>query len=276
MGSRDSDLEEIRFVTYLSPSLPQALFETLADHAQRALGGIRVSLRVEIRASGPQKGDEGFYQADVAFMCSPSFHWLRQLRPSPVELLGVAPVFDDDRNQGKPVYFSDVVVRRDGPVHTFSGLEGGSWAYNDPVSLSGYYCMLEKLAESCGEESFFDHVFCSGSHLDSIEAVLQGEADAAAIDSNVLKLRLREEPALRERLRVIEALGPFPIQPVVVRSALPTELKERLRAAFFATNEDGRTHGILKEYGLSRFVAVGQEDYSLDAHEDLAMLLATR
>lgn len=277
--SRDPNPEVVRFVTYLSPSLPRALFETLADHVQRTLADRRVSLRVETRSSGPQKEDETFCQADegdVAFMCTPSYLWLRGLRPPPVELLGVAPVFDDDRNLGRPVYFCDVVVSRGAGFRSFTDLEGGSWAYNDAASLSGYYCLLDKLARSGADESFFDNVFCSGSHLDSMEAVLCGEADAAAIDSNVLRMRFREEPDLREKLRVIEAWGPFPIQPVVVRSALHPELKARLRTAFLAANESGHTQDSLKAYGLSRFVAVDQGDYSLDFHEDLAKLLAAR
>ena len=268
--------EDIRFVTYLSPSIPQALFEALADQVQCALGHERVSLRVESRVSGPQKGGEcsSFAEAaDVAFMCAPSFIWLRDLQPPPVELLGVLPVFDDERNQGQPIYFCDVVVRNDGPIHAFSELEGGSWAYNDACSLSGYYSLLNKLAESDVDETYFDNIFCSGSHLDSIEAVLSGEADAAAIDSNVLRIRHREAPALRSKLRVIESWGPFPIQPLVVRSALATDLKHRLRAAFLATEENQRTHQILKEFGLTRFVVVDRGDYSLDTHKDLAALL---
>src|SRR5215203_3076493 len=51
--------EDIRFVTYLSPSMPRAYFEALADHVQRALGSEQVSLRVESRVSGPQKGANG-------------------------------------------------------------------------------------------------------------------------------------------------------------------------------------------------------------------------
>ena len=270
--------EDIRLVTYLAPSIPRTLFEALADHVQRALGCRRVALRVETRASGPQKGAEcsSFAEeADVAFMCAPSFVWLRELRPPPVELLGVVPVFDDKRNLGRPVYFCDVVVRNDAPIRAFSELEGGSWAYNDACSLSGYYSLLNKLAESGADENFFDNIFCSGSHLNSIEAIVRGEADAAAIDSNVLRIRLREAPALRERLRVIESWGPYPLQPVVVSSALHPKLKQRLRAAFLSTEQNQRTRRTLKQFGLSRFVTVGQEDYSLDAHKNLATLLAT-
>jgi phosphonate transport system substrate-binding protein len=268
---------DIRFVTYLSPSIPRALFEALADHVQRTLGHEGVSLRVESQASGPQKGGEcsSFAEvADVAFMCAPSFVWLRDLRPPPVELLGVLPVFDDERNQGKPVYFCDVVVRNDAPIQAFSGLEGGTWAYNDACSLSGYYSLLDKLAESSADESFFDNIFCSGSHLNSIKAVLNGRADAAAIDSNVLRIRFREAPALREELRVVESWGPYPIQPVVVSSALRPDLKQRLRSAFLSTEQDQQTRRTLKQCGLSRFVAADLEDYTLDAHKDLAALLA--
>lgn len=210
-------------------------------------------------------------------MCTPSYLWLQELRPPPVELLGVAPVFDDDRNQGRPVYFCDVVVRRDAQFRSsFAELEGGSWAYNDAASLSGYYCLLNKLAELGADEGFFDSITCSGSHLNSIQAVLCGEADAAAIDSNVLKMSFREAPALRERLRVIESWGPFPIQPVVVRSSLHPVLKDQLRAAFLTTEEDQRTHRTLKKFGLGHFVAVSQEDYSLETHENLAALLTSR
>ena len=102
--------EEIRLITYLSPSIPRALFEALADHLQRALGRERVSLEVETRFSGPQKGDQSSSsgdEADVSFMCAPSFFWMRELQPPPMELLGVLPVFDDERNQGKPVYFCE-------------------------------------------------------------------------------------------------------------------------------------------------------------------------
>jgi phosphonate transport system substrate-binding protein len=267
--------EDIRFVTYLSPSIPQAFFEALTDYVQRVLGHERVSLRIESRASGPQKGGEcsSFVQeADVAFMCAPSFIWLRDLQPPPVELLGALPVFDDERNQGKAVCFSDVVVRNDAPIHTFSELEGGSWAYNDACSLSGYDSLLNRLAESGAEESFFHNIQCSGSHLNSIEAVLSGEADAAVIDSNVLRIRFREVPALRNKVRVIESWGPYPIQPIVVNSALHPELKQRLRAAFLATEQDQQTRRTLKQFGLSRFLDADPEDYSLHARKDLAAL----
>ena len=75
---------------------------------------------------------------------------------------------------------------------------------------------------------------------------------------------------------MIESWGPYPIQPVVVNSALHPELKQRLRAAFLTTEQDQQTRRTLKQFGLSRFVAADPEDYSFDAHKDLAILLAAR
>jgi phosphonate transport system substrate-binding protein len=267
---------EIRLVTYLSPSIPQAFFEALADHLQRYLGNEQVSLRIETRLSGPGRGYESSSfgdRVDVAFMCAPSFFWLRRLRPPPAKLLGVAPVFDDERNAGRPVYFCDVIVRDDAPIQTFSDLRGSAWAYNDKSSLSGYYGLLDKLAESGKDVNFFGSVICSGSHLNSIEAVLRSEADAAAIDSNVLRIKLRETPTLRNTLRVIESWGPYPIQPIVVSSNLHPNLKDQLRAAFFATNDNEHTHRALQRFGFSHFVAVDRETYNLDAYQNLATLL---
>ena len=108
-----------------------------------------------------------------------------------------------------------------------------------------------------------------------MEAVFRGEADAAAIDSNVPSIRLRETPALRRKLRVIESWGPHPIQPAVVNSDLHPNLKGRLRAAFFAINENERMRRVLQRCGLSRFVAVDHETYDFDAYQNLATLLTS-
>ena len=258
-------LRELRFITYLSPSVPQALFEAVTDHVRRVLGYHRVSLMVETRISGPEKGGYDPFsdeKADVGFLCSPSLAWLREVPHPSVDLLGAAPVFEDERAGGKPVYFCDVVVRREDPIRSFGDLGARSWAYNDVCSLSGYHSLLGKLAEMGTDDRFFDCLVHSGSHLGSLEAILRGEVDAAAIDSNVLRMRLREDPALRGRLRVIESWGPFPIQPVVVRSTLCPDMKEELRDCLLEAGADPRFRRAVSRFGLRGFTFVSYEDYS--------------
>ncbi len=263
MGSRGIEYPvELRFVSYLSPGIPRAFFEAVVGHVRQALGQ-QVSLSVESRVSGPVRGSEDPFSkgaADVGFMCAPAFFWLRELEDPPVELLPAAPVFGDGRASGLPVYFSEVITRRDSPAESFIDLRGCSWAYNDPCSLSGYYNLLKKLTELGESGDFFSRMWCSGSHLDSMEMVIRGEVDAAAIDSNVLRIKLRSAPELRDRLRGIETWGPFPIQPVVLRSSLHPELKDRLRAALLGI--DAHTVPALAGFGLERFVPVAYEHYA--------------
>ena len=259
--------EELRFVSYLSPGIPVAFFEAVVEHVRRALGR-RASLSVETRASGPVRGAEDPFsrgEADVGFMCTPSFFWLREPEDPPVELLPAAPVFRDDRAPGEPVYFSELVVRSDDPAESFLDLRGRSWAYNDPCSLSGYYNLLKKLAEMGEDVGFFSRARHSGSHLRSMEMVARGEVDAAIIDSNVLRIKLRFSPKLGERLRVIETWGPFPIQPVVLRSGLDPNLAEGLLTSLLSIGKNSPVPSALAEFGLERFVPVTYEHYAAES-----------
>lgn len=263
-ASPESRPIELRFVSYLSPGIPRAFFEAVVEHARQALGQ-RVSLSVESRVSGPMRGVEDPFskgEADVGFMCAPAFFWLRELEDPPVELLPAAPVFRDGRASGRPIYFSELVVRSDSPARSFQDLRGRSWAYNDPCSLSGYYNMLKKLSEMGEDGRFFRRMICSGSHSNSMQMVARGEVDAAAIDSNVLGIKLRSAPELRGRLRVIETWGPFPIQPVVLRSGLHPRLKDRLLAALLAIGEDAPAPPALAGFGLQRFAPITYGDYA--------------
>lgn len=254
----------LRCVTYLSPSIPLAFFEAFAGYLGGTLGR-EVSLSAVTQVSGPARGAKDPFsggEADLGFLCAPSFLWLREREVPPVELAGAAPVFREDRAPGSPVYFSEVVVSHGSPVRSFLDLRGHSWAYNDPCSLSGLYSMLKKLAEMGEDVGFFGETVRSGSHLRSMQMVERGEVDAAAIDSNALRLRLHSNPGLGRRLRVIESWGPFPIQPVVLRSNLEPDLKESLRAALLTMGANGRVPPALAAFGLQRFAPVTREDYA--------------
>ena len=93
----------------------------------------------------------------------------------------------------------------------------------------------------------------------------RAKVDAAIINSNVLRIKLQSTPDLRRQLRVIKSSGPFPIQPVVLRSRLHPELKYRLREALLMIGANSRTPPTLAEFGLfglKRFAPVTYEHYA--------------
>jgi phosphonate transport system substrate-binding protein len=242
-------------VTYLAPSLPEELFRLVGEAIAESFE-TEVWLRVEPRISGPLPGDENPFDdetAEIGFVCAPTFRWLHDR----LELLPV-PVPVDARAQGEAVYFADVVVRADSVVRSFEDLRGRRWAFNDRNSRSGWFSMLERVSPAPAD-GFFSELIHAGSHLESLALIASGRADAAAIDSNVLRLqRLRGEgPA--ESLRVLESWGPFPIQPVVMRSGVPRSTRDAVRRALLQMHE---THGDdLAAFGVCRFVDVDRSSY---------------
>jgi phosphonate transport system substrate-binding protein len=157
---------------------------------------------------------------DLAFVCSPPLTWLK----GAVEAIA-APVLADARFGGQALYCSEVVVRRDSRFRSFEDLRGCRWAVNEPSSWSGYWVVLERI----GTWSYFREVVESGFHQRSLRLVAAGEVDGAAIDSQVLAVELRDDPALAKKLRVVATLGPAPSQPVVVRSGLDAGVRAALQ-----------------------------------------------
>ncbi|HSS43862.1 MAG TPA: PhnD/SsuA/transferrin family substrate-binding protein, partial [Thermoanaerobaculia bacterium] len=179
-------MKPIRVLSYLAPSIPEEFFELLVGRIASRVG-VPARLDFERRVSGPTPDSDPFAAdlTDLAFVCAPSYPLLRKAG-SPVALLPIAPVFADPRADGRPVYFSDVIVRSGHPARRFEELRGGVWAYNDRQSRSGWQNMLARLLEMghAGDPgSFFRELLHAGSHLRSVELVEAGDADAAAIDS---------------------------------------------------------------------------------------------
>ena len=263
----------LRVITYLAPSIPERFFHRIADHLGRRLG-TGAELTVEPGTSGPLPGDDPFErdEADVGFMCAPSLLILRAKKHPSIELIPVAPVWADERAQGRPVYFSDVVVRADSNVDSFEGLRGRTWAYNDDRSLSGWHSALQHLRDDPSGAEFFAKTVASGSHLESLRLVNEGAVEAAAIDSNALIIQRGSEPEARMDLRVIESWGPWPIQPAVVRASLPDEIKSQI-AAHLADMQTGAA--ALDDIPFERFAPITYEDYlSSPAVVEGARLLA--
>lgn len=253
----------LRLLSYLAPSIPAGLFELTAEAIASRVGR-PVIVDFETTVSGPEPGTDPFAsgRADAAFVCGPSYVQLRSAGAA-VEVLPAAAVFDDPRNGGRPVYFSDVVVCRDHPARALEDLRGAVWTYNDRQSLSGWHRMLARLAErGLGDpERFFSRLFDSGAHVRSIDLVSRGEADVSAVDSNVLLLERRRNPDLDFRLRVLESWGPSPIQPVLVRSSLEPALKASITDTLLALHRDPAAAARLAEYGVLRFAKTDEATY---------------
>jgi len=249
----DDNTTPIRFATFLSP----IMYSTYAHIARYV--GVRVGCQTTLEVGQSfEEFAEG--QVDVAFICGLPYVRMTSQNTCPVELLA-APVLMGERYLHRPIYFSDVIVRSDSPYTSFDDLGGCVWAYNERVSHSGCNLVCYSLLERGKSPDYFGKTVKSGSHLRSLDMVLEGEADAAAIDSHLSDILRSRDELLAARLRVVDVLGPSSIPPVVVSRRLDNELKGKLQDALVTMHLDDCGARELQQGLIERFVAVRDEDY---------------
>jgi phosphonate transport system substrate-binding protein len=252
----------LRFATFLAPNM-LPVYQFLAERI-----GDRLGRPVEL-VVGTSFDQFEHGQADLGVICGLPYVWLAARRPPPVEALA-APVLHGARYGGRPVYYSDVIVRHDSPIGSVEELRGRSWADNEPASHSGHTVTLYSLVTMGARPGFLGPVVEAGFHQRAIRLVASGSVDAAAIDSQVLAIELRDHPRLADGLRVIDVFGPSTIQPVVAASRLPAALKDQVREILVTLAGDSAARPMLA-YGLiERFAPVGDA-----AYDDIRAMLAT-
>jgi phosphonate transport system substrate-binding protein len=261
---RDSPL---RFATFLAPNM-LPVYRFLAARIGERLGR-RVELMLGTSFDQFERGE-----ADLGVICGLPYVWLADRQPTPVEPLA-APVLAGDRYAGRPVYYSDVIVRRDSPISCLEELRGCSWAYNEPASHSGHTVTLYSVVRMGARPGFFARVVEAGFHQRAIRLVAAGAVDAAAIDSQVLAVELRDHPRLTDGLRVIGSFGPSTIQPVVAASHLPDQLKDEVRELLVGLGADRTARPVLDHGFIERFAVVDDRAYD-DIRAMLAVIEAAR
>ena len=162
----------------------------------------------------------------------------------------------------RPVYFSDVVVRRDSTCRSFRDLRGATWAYNEPRSHSGFNVVRAHLFD-LGEARwhFFAAAVEAGAHTKSLQMILSGAVDGAAIDSTVLEWLGGQRNDLADEIRVIDTLGPSPIPPWVISRQVAASQRRALRQLLGAMHLDPAGREILADGRLLRFTAADDHDY---------------
>jgi phosphonate transport system substrate-binding protein len=177
-----------------------------------------------------------------------------------MELLAV-PVPAGPRYHGRPVYYSDVVVRRKSSFESFVDLRGAAFAYNEPRSHSGFNVVRAYLAEFGQREGFFGSAIESGAHTRSVEMILSGAIDSAAIDSTVLEWLQARRVDLADELRIVETIGPSPIPPWVVSQKLPGNVRQQIRQLLLHLHLNPLGQVALARARIAKFISAQDRDY---------------
>lgn len=246
-------MADLRFGTFLAPNM-LPVYQAIADAVGEALG-MSTELIVETNYENCRNDVN-----DVCFVCSLPYVTFESQGISPAEPVA-APVLQGDRYEGRPIYFSDVIVRADSEAESFLDLRGKTWCYNEPLSQSGYGITRYHLVSIGETDGFFGEVVQAGFHEQSVRWVAEGKIDASAIDSQVLGIEMRNNPELARSLKVIDALGPSTIQPVAVSKRFDDEFKEEVRRVLVDFNSTEQGREILDLGLVEKWVPADASDY---------------
>lgn len=183
---------------------------------------------------------------DAAWLCGYPF----LQHENNLALLGI-PIW-----RGAPLYQSYLIVRADDPASSIADLRGGTHAYSDPDSNSGWLVTASDIVRM-GErpERYFSRTLFAYGHRNVARSVARGLTRSGSIDGYVWEALAQVEPELTARTKVIgrsEKLG-FP--PFVTRKDhIDSPSASLLRKAIFnlGASPDGQAAlGLLQLDGIA-------------------------
>ncbi|MGZ8425460.1 MAG: PhnD/SsuA/transferrin family substrate-binding protein [Candidatus Binatia bacterium] len=248
---------------------PLKLASCMAENTEefcRAIAGYlqgKLNVPTEYVTGMPWQEREALFdrgEIQVLWLCGLPYVHKADLAESSMELL-VVPIPVGERYGSRPVYFSDVVVRRDSACRSFRDLRGATWAYNEPRSHSGFNVVRAHLFDLGEIGNFFAAAVEAGAHTKSLQMILSRAVDGAAIDSTVLEWLDGQRNDLADEIRVIDTIGPSPIPPWVISRQVAASQRQALRQLLVEMHLDPAGRKVLADGRCLRFTAADDHDY---------------
>lgn len=185
-------------------------------------------------------------------------------RSNPRPTIVAAPVPAGSRYRGRPIYFTDMVVRKDQAFTHVRDTFGGRLAWTAESSHSGFNAPRFHLLAYRSPKTPVLYPNTIGpvvTPMGALKSVLDGHADIAPLDSYALDLIRRHDPALVKEIKVIDSTAAAPIPPLIASpDANPTTV-EAVRDALQALREVDQMRDVLEALSLAGFAVPAKSDY---------------
>lgn len=184
--------------------------------------------------------------ADVAFFGPVAYVQAR--KRGCAELLAVSV------ENGRSTYYAGIFARAKGPVRRLSDLKGRRLALGDLNSASSFVAPVAMLLDARVDPvRDLSAVRLTGSHANSLAALMQGQADAAALSFDSFEKAVNQGVVSGRQVAVVARSAPIPNPPLGMSTRLPTAMKARLKRAFATVAKaPGVTPDMIRGYGGKR------------------------
>lgn len=161
------------------------------------------------------------------------------------ELLGVAV------EKGQSTYYAGIFARRNAPIDKITDLKGKRVAFGDINSGSSFVFPMAMILEAkLDPVRDLAAIRLTGSHANSLAALVQGQADAAALSFDSFEKAVNQGAVSARDIKVVARSMPIPNPPLGMNSRLPASMKLKLKAAFAGVaHAPGVTSDMIRGYG---------------------------
>jgi phosphonate transport system substrate-binding protein len=233
----------------VSPEKSIEMYQGLIEYVADAIGRRAVPV---YRPTYSETNDLVRYKrCDVAVVCT--YPFIRGEREFGMQALAVPQV------KGTTTYQSFIVVPQSSTARSLMDLRGKRFASNDVMSTTGWLFPAKSLMAG-GEdpEHFFSEHVLTGSHDKSVQAVIDGFVDGAAVHGIVLDMMAREDPSILKKIKIVGKSPPFGIPPIVAHPDLDPGLKQEIVSVLLNMHNDERGRKILEKLQVDRYVLPGK------------------
>jgi phosphonate transport system substrate-binding protein len=202
-------------------------------------------------------------RADVAFLSSRPALKAEQLANAKLYLAEVRQNYS-----GRFTYNSIFVVPKNSPLKTqgnakatLTQLKGKRMAFTSPTSGSGFIFPVSELVRQGlvpnrdRMDGFFGQVSYGGNYSKALQAVLRGQADAAAVSEYALFPPYITD-AEKSQLRVLHKIAGVPAHGIAIDDDVPAPMRERLINAMLKLNKSPNNALLRNLYNSTELVRV--------------------
>ena len=235
----------IAIAPIISPEKSLEMYQPFVDYIGRRLGRKPLAL---YRPTYSETNDLIRYQrCDIAIVCT--YPFIRGEKEFGMQALVVPQI------KGVETYQSILLVPQTSRAIKLLDLRGKRFASADIISTTGWLFPAMRLLGS-GEDpnKFFGEHIITGSHDRSLQAVIDGFVDGAAVHGIVYDQMVAKDPSIQNKIRVLEKSPPFGIPPIVVHPSLDPELREAILSVLLNMNQDAQGKEILTKLQIERYV----------------------
>jgi phosphonate transport system substrate-binding protein len=153
--------------------------------------------------------------------------------------------------KGQSIYYAGLFTKASAPIRTIKDLKGKRVAFGDVNSTSSFVFPMTMIMDA-GLDPIRDlgAIRLTGSHANSLAALVQGQVDVAALSFDSFDKAVREHAVDPSTIRVVARSIAIPYPPIVMNAHLSPALKAKLKSAFGAVaSAPGVSPDMIRGYG---------------------------